>query len=144
PERRSSDGAPGLIYIAVDETNYLLGESKSGESKSDEDEYLGFLRQTMRSLASILLHRNGVFVFSVTAGITIAPLETAFFQSGAFYNFFRMKLLDWGALMCIMDNLEQDQEQGGSCWQGWHLDTKFVKLLVDYAPMPGVAVVLLK
>lgn len=133
---KSNTDKPGLVYISVDETNRLLDDHYEVTDKR----YRALLKETMSALHGTMLGQTELFVLGMAAGITVAPLQLAFRESGAPYEFLRLQLLDWPAIMRIMNDLERQDAR----WKGWGSDTQFMQLLVDYAPIPGVAAELLQ
>ena len=127
----------GVIFIGLDEANYLLDPGYTGE-----EEKRTFLKQTLIALGSIMLLHSR-FVFAVVAGTTVLPIHTVFSQSGLQIQPLPIKLLRGEHCETIVAEMASMALMSSS-WAQWRTCRAFRTLLADFGSMPRQAEELLR
>jgi hypothetical protein len=110
----------GMIFLAVDEVNFLHTESSE------------FQKKTMIALGQLALHQKS-FVYPVVAGTTVLQLDEAFRQTSHPNKKLPIGLFTFHDLEDLMRLLE---EANRTRWQGWQTCRPFRMILNDVACLP--------
>ena len=120
----------GVLFIGLDEANYLLEGDYTGE-----EEKRGFLKETLIALGNAMLLPTK-FVFVIIAATTVLPINIVFHQTGLQFQPLPIKLLRLQECEKIIDEMGLLSE--------WRTCRAFRTLLADFAPMPRKAEELMK
>ena len=120
----------GVIFIGLDEVNYLLDSDYNGE-----DDKRGFLKETLVALGNVMLIPDK-FVFTVIAGTTVLPIHIVFEQSGLLIQPFPIYLLNTEHCENMVSRMVPSLPQQ---WKLWRVCRAFRTLLADFASMPRKA-----
>lgn len=125
----------GVLYVGVDEINYLLDDSlRSKEMRS-------FLKATMIAFGSIMLPIDpNLLVFGIVAGTTVMPLDQVFAESGHPIVKLPIGLLNVENCNSIMEKLEIEYPIK---WKNWRTCRAFRTCWADFACLPRQAEILL-
>ena len=127
--------ANGVIYIGLDEVNYLLDSDYDGEVKQR-----GFLKDTIIALGGAMLMPDE-FVFTIIAGTTVLPIEIVSQQSGLQIQLLPINLLNSEQCDTIVDRMIPTLSDE---WQKWRTCRAFRTFLADFASMPRKAAQLIE
>ena len=120
----------GVIFIGLDEVNYLLDCDYNGE-----DNKRVFFKETLVALGNVMLMPD-TFVFTVVAGITVLPIHIVFQQSGLQIQPFPICLLNTEHCEDMVSRMVPSLHQE---WKSWRICRAFRTLLADFASMPRKA-----
>mmetsp|Transcript_18597 Transcript_18597/g.26959 ORF Transcript_18597/g.26959 Transcript_18597/m.26959 type:complete len:710 (-) Transcript_18597:78-2207(-) len=126
---KKSGKADGILYIGVDEINYLL------DSRGDESAKRSFLKATMVALGGAMISSSTSFVFGVVAGTTVLPLNEVFAESGHPTHSLPIGLLHYDHCEAIVQAYTSDCANP-ALWEDWRLCRQFRTLLTDYSSLP--------
>lgn len=124
---RKFGSTDGMVYLAVDEVNYLLDVDYSGKTQKR-----AFLKSTMIALRELLLS-GVVFVFGVVAGTTVMPLEKIFAESSHPIRKLPIGLLSYTQCKTLLDKLAVREPV---IWRDWKTCRTFKTLVADFASIP--------
>lgn len=127
----------GVIFIGLDEANYLLDSGYAGE-----EDKRAFLKETLIALGSAMLLPNK-FVFLVIAATTILPINAVFHQSGLRIQPLPINFLNGEQCETIVREMTSTSLLSEG-WAEWRTCRAFRTLLADFASMPRRAEELLK
>lgn len=132
---KKSGKADGLLYVGVDEINYLLDDNLRGK------EIGSFLKATMIAFGSIMLPMDSsLLVFGIVAGTTVMPLDQVFAESGHPIVKLPIGLLNVESCNSIMEKLEIEYPIK---WKNWRSCRAFRTCWADFACIPHQAEILL-
>ena len=121
----------GVIFIGLDEVNYLLDSDYTGE-----EEKRAFMKETLVALGSAMLLPDK-FVFVVIAATTILPINIVFQQSGLLFEPLPIRLLCGDQCEAIVQ--EMAASISSAHWAEWRTCRAFRTVLADFASMPRKA-----
>ena len=125
----------GVLYVGVDEINYLLDDNLRGK------EMRSFLKATMIAFGSIMLPIDpSLLVFGIVAGTTVMPLDQVFAESGHPIVKLPIGLLNVESCNSIMEKLEIEHPIK---WNNWRTCRAFRTCWSDFACLPRQAEILL-
>jgi hypothetical protein len=127
--------ADGVIYIGLDELNYLLDSDCDGEAKQRR-----FLKETIIALGGAMLMPDE-FVFTIIAGTTVLPIDIVSQQLGLQIQLLPINLLNSDQCDTIVDRMIPTLSNG---WQKWRTCRAFRTFLSDFASMPRKAAQLIE
>ena len=119
----------GVIFIGLDEVNYLLDSGYAGE-----EDKRGFLKDTLIALGSAMLIPDR-FVFVVIAATTILPINIVFHQSGLQIQPLPINLLNGEQCETIVSIMTSTSLLSEG-WADWRTCRAFRTLLADFGSMP--------
>lgn len=132
---KSASQGKRVIFIGLDETNYLLGingrrgvDGNDGYEKSNRQ----FLSDTLVALGTVVMMQNS-FVFAVVAGTVVQPITTVFAESGHPIEPLPINLLSWEDSESIVDTLIPSLVGN---WNDWRNCITFRRALADFGCMP--------
>mmetsp|Transcript_25920 Transcript_25920/g.38376 ORF Transcript_25920/g.38376 Transcript_25920/m.38376 type:complete len:536 (-) Transcript_25920:173-1780(-) len=125
----------GVLFIGVDEINYLLDETYHGVNNK-EQQFRAFLKATMIAFGSSLISTSACFVFGIVAGTTILPLDKVFAESGHPVCKLPIGLLSGDDCELLMDSLEKGSP---AIWGNWRICRAFRTVLSDFGSLPRLA-----
>mmetsp|Transcript_25921 Transcript_25921/g.38383 ORF Transcript_25921/g.38383 Transcript_25921/m.38383 type:complete len:141 (-) Transcript_25921:1242-1664(-) len=108
----------GVLFIGVDEINYLLDETYHGVNNK-EQQFRAFLKATMIAFGSSLISTSACFVFGIVAGTTVLPLDKVFAELGHPVLKLSIGLLSGDDCELLMDGLEKNSP---AVWGNWRSD----------------------
>jgi hypothetical protein len=123
----ASGKSNGILFVGVDEINYLLEKDSADEAKNRS-----FLKATMVAFAGAMIS-SIVFVFGVVAGTTVLPIDKVFAESGHPTHKMPIGLLQLCDCEAIVDHFAANNSE---LWGNWRLCRAFRTILSDFASMP--------
>ena len=126
-QRSHSQYDNGVIFLGVDESNYLLDADYEGQANKRS-----FLKETMIAVTSTLFCHKNVFVFPVVAGTTILPLDAVFADSSVEILPFPIALLDISDCEVIVDEMAKIIPG----LENWRTCYEFRTMLLDFGSIP--------